>query len=55
MAVYITIDGGTTNTRISLVCDSEIKDTVKLNIGAREQVLRDEISKIVFEIEGGVE
>ena len=35
MANYITIDGGTTNTRISLVCDGQIIDTKKYNIGAR--------------------
>ena len=35
MKRYITIDGGTTNTRVSLVCDRQILDTVKLNIGAR--------------------
>lgn len=38
MASYITIDGGTTNTRISLVCDKEIKKTVKLKIGARASI-----------------
>ncbi len=35
MRRYISIDGGTTNTRISLVCDGEIIDTVKFNVGAR--------------------
>lgn len=34
MADYICIDGGTTNTRISLVCDQQVNDTVKLAIGA---------------------
>ena len=34
MAKYITIDGGTTNTRLSLVIDNVITDTVKYNIGA---------------------
>ena len=37
MANYITIDGGTTNTRISLVKDFEIKDTMKFNVGARAE------------------
>jgi len=35
MANYITVDGGTTNTRISLVKDLEIKDTMKFNVGAK--------------------
>ena len=35
MANYITVDGGTTNTRISLVKDLEIKDTIKFNVGAK--------------------
>lgn len=35
MADYITIDGGTTNTRISLVKNHETKDIVRLNVGAR--------------------
>ena len=37
MANYITIDGGTTNTRLSLVKDHEIKDTIKFNVGARAE------------------
>ena len=35
MASYITIDGGTTNTRISLVEDLKITDMLKFNVGAR--------------------
>ena len=35
MADYICIDGGTTNTRISLVGDKRIIDTVNLHIGAK--------------------
>ena len=35
MANYITIDGGTTNTRLSLVLDGRVVDTVKYNVGAR--------------------
>ncbi len=35
MANYITIDGGTTNTRLTLVTDGKCVDTVKYNIGAR--------------------
>lgn len=35
MAKYLTLDGGTTNTRISLVCDNSIVDTVKFPVGAK--------------------
>ncbi len=35
MANYITVDGGTTNTRVSLVADSKIIETLKYNVGAR--------------------
>jgi 2-dehydro-3-deoxygalactonokinase len=35
MASYITIDGGTTNTRLSLVADGKIIQTLKYNVGAR--------------------
>ena len=35
MKRYITIDGGTTNTRISMVCDGNIVTTLKMNLGAR--------------------
>ena len=35
MSLYITIDGGTTNTRITIVKNKKIIDTIKLNIGAR--------------------
>jgi 2-dehydro-3-deoxygalactonokinase len=34
MAIYITVDGGTTNTRLTLVSDGEILDTVKYSAGA---------------------
>jgi 2-dehydro-3-deoxygalactonokinase len=34
MANYITIDGGTTNTRVSLVCNNTILATKKMSIGA---------------------
>lgn len=56
MANYITVDGGTTNTRISLVEDNEIKDTMKFNVGARSgienrnflrETLRDGIHKLL--------
>ncbi len=35
MRMYITIDGGTTSTRVNLVKDKIICDTIKLDIGAR--------------------
>lgn len=38
MGTYITIDGGTTSTRINLVRDMTILDTIKLNIGARASI-----------------
>lgn len=38
MKKYLTIDGGTTNTRASLVIDGEIKNTVKIPIGARKSI-----------------
>ncbi|MBE5731613.1 MAG: hypothetical protein E7353_01135 [Clostridiales bacterium] len=38
MKVYITIDGGTTNTRISLVVDGVVLATNKYNVGARASI-----------------
>jgi len=38
MKNYITIDGGTTTTRVSLVCDKTVRQTVKLNVGARKSM-----------------
>ena len=38
MANYLTIDGGTTNTRINLVLDKKVVDSVKLNIGVRANI-----------------
>ncbi|MBQ7399786.1 MAG: 2-dehydro-3-deoxygalactonokinase [Clostridia bacterium] len=35
MSTYITIDGGTSSTRVNILKNGEILDTVKLNIGAR--------------------
>ena len=35
MTKYITIDGGTTNTRLTLVSDGRCVDTVRYNVGAR--------------------
>lgn len=36
MANYITVDGGTTHTRLYLVCNLTVSDTVKLAVGARD-------------------
>ena len=52
---YIVIDGGTTNTRINLVTDSAVIDTVKLNQGARSAIdakesLASAISKAITDI-----
>ncbi len=56
MAAYITVDSGTTNTRVSLVVDSVIVDTVKFKVAApdvktRREVLaeqlKDKIAKII--------
>lgn len=55
MANYITIDGGTTNTRLYLVCDRKIKAEIKLSIGAKsgqdvlKAALKTEISRLLQE------
>lgn len=38
MSFYITVDGGTTNTRINLVKNRKIIDSIKLNIGAKSTI-----------------
>ena len=38
MANYLTIDGGTTNTRINLVAEGEIVETAKLKIGVKSNI-----------------
>lgn len=38
MRYYLTVDGGTTNTRVSLVCDNKILDTVRIALGARASI-----------------
>lgn len=55
MADYICIDGGTTNTRISIVSDRRVIDTLKFNIGARKGIenkalLRDAVKNGIAEI-----
>lgn len=38
MKRYLTVDGGTTNTRVYLVCDRKVTDFVKINIGAQKSI-----------------
>ncbi|MBQ8248274.1 MAG: 2-dehydro-3-deoxygalactonokinase [Clostridia bacterium] len=53
MAIYITVDGGTTNTRLYLVCDGAVKDSLKLSSGSKSGIdvlkasLREGISDIL--------
>lgn len=58
MKNYITIDGGTTNTRVTLVLSGEIKKTVKIPLGARASMdgrtalrtaIRDAINSLLSE------
>lgn len=55
MKNYITIDGGTTNTRVSLVKAEEIVKTIKLAVGARvgidnKKLLVSEIKMCLYEL-----
>lgn len=55
MTNYIAVDGGTTNTRISLIRDNNITDTVKYSVGAgkgieNKNLLRDTIKVGIAEI-----
>ena len=55
MANYITIDGGTTNTRISLVKDWKVVDTLKFPVGARagiqdKTLLKETVKKGIMDI-----
>lgn len=55
MSNYIAIDGGTTNTRISLVVNNKIVDTRKYNVGAgkgieNKNILRDTIRDGIAEV-----
>ena len=45
MRTYIAIDGGTTNTRISLVKSGQILETIKLNMGARKGIDNNKLLK----------
>lgn len=50
MKNYLAIDGGTTNTRVSLVSDGKILATVKLSVGARKSIGgKGELEKAVSE------
>lgn len=53
MGTYITIDGGTTSTRVHLVRDEVICDTIKLDIGARASI--DEHEKYIVSIKNAVD
>lgn len=55
MIFYITIDGGTTNTRINLVKDRQIIDNVKLSVGARSTIdnkdlLKNELKRSIHQL-----
>lgn len=52
MAYYITIDGGTTNTRICLVKNYEVCDILKYNIGAKAGI--DDKNLLKFAIRTGI-
>ncbi|MBQ8388647.1 MAG: 2-dehydro-3-deoxygalactonokinase [Clostridia bacterium] len=53
MASYITVDGGTTNTRLYLVCDGSVVAEEKLSVGARngaealKSAVKDGISRLL--------
>ncbi len=58
MGNYITIDGGTTNTRISLVMENEVIKTIKIHVGAgsgKKEYLKSEIKNAVSELSVNVE
>lgn len=55
MSTYITVDGGTTTTRVTLVRDYKILDTIKINVGARanmedETLLKNALKNAIAEI-----
>ena len=55
MKNYITIDGGTTNTRVSLICDGQLLDTVRIPLGARAgidgtQALKDALREAISDL-----
>ena len=50
MKIYITIDGGTTNTRISLVKDGNLEKAVKIPVGAKKSIGGNEELKNQFTV-----
>ncbi len=64
MKNYIVIDGGTTNTRIGLVCGQAVKKIIKIPVGAGKSAqnrelyvssIRDGIKEITSQYEGNIE
>ncbi|MBR1969453.1 MAG: 2-dehydro-3-deoxygalactonokinase [Clostridia bacterium] len=53
MSFYITIDGGTTNTRINLVKDNNVVDAIKINVGAKKGI--DGKTLLIAEIKSAIE
>lgn len=49
MPNYITIDGGTTNTRISLAMDGSIIDTLRFHVGARNGIENEKLLKTTIQ------
>ncbi len=52
MKHYITIDGGTTNTRIALYCKEGVKELVRIPLGAKAGI--DHRSQLISSIEKGI-
>lgn len=55
MAKFLTVDGGTTNTRVYLVIDKKVIDAVKINIGAKKSIegntpLKEALKKAIEEL-----
>ena len=53
MKRYITVDSGTTNTRISLVADNEIMEALSFNIGATKSITNK--TALADALKGGIE
>ena len=52
MKIYITLDGGTTNTRLTLVLDGKTVDTLKISRGARSAI--DDRAALIKSISEGI-
>lgn len=52
---YIIIDAGTTNTRIRLVEDYKIIDTLKYDVGVRDTAITGSLYKLKYSIKTGIE